>query len=41
MLAGYPHHGQGAEDVGEHRAPGCAGFGEGWVPRGGGTVPVE
>ena len=29
MLAGYPHHGQGAEDVGEHHKKSPPGFGPG------------
>ena len=41
LLAGNSHHGQGAEDVGEHRAPGCAGSSESWVPHDRGTVSVE
>ena len=41
VLAGHPHHGQGAEDVGEHRAPGCAGSGKGRIPLCGGKVSVE
>ena len=41
VLAGHFHHGQGAEDVGEYRTPGCAGFGKGWIPLCGGKVSVE
>lgn len=41
MLAGDSHHSQGAEDVGEYRAPGRSGSAKGRISLGGKTVSME